>query len=945
MARLYAIGKSKTGKTVYSANKPSAPKPSQFKSHRDYSKASYLYSKSKRADTIAKVKAGKSLSSSELKGAGVQSTKSGGYKYYDSATQKYVTTEAPKVETKVAPTADKKWYYDPVLRITSTKAVEGQQAMTKQEALNVIRRMPKETKTEYATQYKQYESAKKQVEEYQQKSNDSKMLRKPLSLQEALSSKQKSWGPRISNLPPEPSYFGGTTYTKEVSKPTLLHTTKRYGMELPIVEITPEWLKDITSRTEQKAEKKTGVGGQAAMFGAAALSGVGTYFSVVTNPFKALKGFGSFIKAGVTDPFGTGVAIKQELTTRPVSMIADIFATGKAFKTYGAVAKPVVKYVKPEITTLKVPTDKGKTTVYKGFSIFERPVIGYSGGKIKLGTPGGVDLSVASKPFIVESAAGTKILLKNMGKQDLILSKQLSGSASGVGLYSEAKPGGFDLLQKQFEGYQFKVSPSGKSVITTSGQLMSPTELTKFGGLITKTRTVESTPSKFVVDKFLKQSRTWNEAELTKILDFTKRSKGELFGSFPAQQQTKPSLRRVPADVDIRFEMPKEELVLKAQELTKELKKMGSLVKIESDTALIEKWIPEQKGYVHGVDIHTKNFEDLSQDASDLASDMVTGDKIYGAPLDQPTIKIEDVKVMPLSEQVVRKMSSIATIRPGQPGESWTIAPEAHRMKDIPDWFAGYETLSGKQALDLRGLYPTDLFKDYGKGIAGKIPLYKYTQPAFKYPSGYSFLGLTKKTKYPSYFDKTSFLSKVQDYKLDYKIKYPKTTPSTTYPSYPSKALKYPSYPSRVLTYPSKAGGYPSRTTPYKHPSSYQPSSKAPSKSPYIPRSPSPPSPYTPRSPSPPSPPSPYKPPPPYPYSSRYYGEETPPPPPPTFPKYYPKTIKQTPFYKGKKKKLKEFKFKYSPSLVAGLKKITTKEMKIPKHLTGVGIRPVKRKK
>jgi len=31
-----------------------------------------------------------------------------------------------------------------VLRITSTKAVEGQQAMTKQEALNVIRRMPKE---------------------------------------------------------------------------------------------------------------------------------------------------------------------------------------------------------------------------------------------------------------------------------------------------------------------------------------------------------------------------------------------------------------------------------------------------------------------------------------------------------------------------------------------------------------------------------------------------------------------------------------------------------------------------------------------------------------------------------------------------------------------------------------------------------------------------------
>jgi len=41
--------------------------------------------------------------------------------------------------------------------------------------------------------------------------------------------------------------------------------------------------------------------------------------------------------------------------------------------------------------------------------------------------------------------------------------------------------------------------------------------------------------------------------------------------------------------------------------------------------------------------------------------------------------------------------------------------------------------------------------------------------------------------------------------------------------------------------------------------------------------------------------------------------------------------------------KEKGHKFKYQPSLVAGFKKITTKEMPMPKYLTGVGIRPILR--
>ena len=47
----------------------------------------------------------------------------------------------------------------------------------------------------------------------------------------------------------------------------------------------------------------------------------------------------------------------------------------------------------------------------------------------------------------------------------------------------------------------------------------------------------------------------------------------------------------------------------------------------------------------------------------------------------------------------------------------------------------------------------------------------------------------------------------------------------------------------------------------------------------------------------------------------------------------------------GKKEKLKKPKafHKYMPSLIAGMKRITTKEMPMPKIITGLGIRPVRR--
>ena len=106
--------------TYRSGDKP--PKSSDYSSYRDYSRASYAYSKNKRAVTIAKLKSGQSLSSSELRGAGIQSSGSG-YRYYDSAAKKYVTTQptAQILAEKKAAEAKKQQKELEAIKIATTK--------------------------------------------------------------------------------------------------------------------------------------------------------------------------------------------------------------------------------------------------------------------------------------------------------------------------------------------------------------------------------------------------------------------------------------------------------------------------------------------------------------------------------------------------------------------------------------------------------------------------------------------------------------------------------------------------------------------------------------------------------------------------------------------------------------------------------------------------------
>jgi len=125
-----------------------------------------------RASVVATVRSGGGggVSGSVLRGYGISKTKTGTYKYYDPERKGYVTTKpaaqiaAEKaVEVKVEPTK-KIYFYDPKTRVLTTRKVEGQEAMTKQEGLTVIRRMPRQTKVEYGEAYRGYTEAKRGVQ-------------------------------------------------------------------------------------------------------------------------------------------------------------------------------------------------------------------------------------------------------------------------------------------------------------------------------------------------------------------------------------------------------------------------------------------------------------------------------------------------------------------------------------------------------------------------------------------------------------------------------------------------------------------------------------------------------------------------------------------------------------------------------------------------------------
>ena len=788
-------------------------------------------------------------------------TASGGYhsaktgKTYSSATEAARAEVTHATETAAA---DKKYYYDPITKVATTRRVEGQRAMTKSDVLGVIKGLPRQQKAEYGEQYRQYSTAKKDVQR-----SELSALAGPIT--------QRGFptlGEAITETSPTFKTFSErATITAAPPKPSWLKET-------------PSYLKEKAARFEFKALKTTGVKGQLYQAGAFGFGVAAGFTYPIRHPVSFVKGVYGFGKGLVTKPFVTGAAIKQELVYRPSSFIGEVIGTAAFGKVAPKVIKPVTaKLPRPKITTFKVPTKTGDVTLYKGLSVEYgvrgKPLIGIAEGKIRLGTPK-VSLSKATKPFVVETPAQTAIFQKSLAK------------------------------------------------------VAKPTEVTKFKGLLDITRVTEKTPSKFVQKSFIKETKSLTPKGVEEVLKFAKKEKAQVYGSFAARQQTPKDLARVSADMDIQLKIGAEASALKTKQLVLKLQKIGEPVRISKKTpTLIE--VQVGKEWHHAVDIHS------IEQAIAEASPAIGGEKIYGLQLGQKPIKIKGIETMRLSEQGVRKMGSIATARPGK---KITFAPEAHRIKDIPDWFASQETLLRSKFLPqsarlaklqkLKSLYPAEIFK---QPILEQPKVLLYS-PKVSVPKAYVLPSIAIYPSIPVKGLTGAFPISPSVYPLKV-VKSPSVKISPMV-----KPISPPSMPVYIKSSPSKP------VSPYKYPSRPSPRTYVSPPSPY---KPSPPSPYTPSpppSPKKPSPPyyPPKKPPsrPPYypPYKPPYYPPYSPPKlVPSTYPKVYPQIKYPQQFMKGYSLKKKPKRFKYHPSLIAGLERITA--TKKPERITGLGIRPV----
>jgi len=395
------------------------------------------------------------------------------------------------------------------------------------------------------------------------------------------------------------------------------------------------------------------------------------------HPVRTIKGIGSFGKAVATQPKSTFETISSKAATHMEKKgfayvggeIAGYYIGGKAI---GKGVTEVTKRSPVKLTaeSLKVPTKKGETTLWRGVGLEVkgkgRPLIGVKGYRPTVGTPK-VDLSKAKGEFVVEGSASTKIVLKNL-----------------------------------------------KSATKTPDEALK----LKYGvDVMSKTYNVKS---RYIQREFIKDTKTLSPKGVQEVIRFTKGEKGQLYGSFPARQQMPITHSRVPGDIDVFINKGQGYTVAQTQKLASRLRKAGETVRVSKSTpTLIETKVGGK--WHHAVDIHSADMG-----ATDVLSPSYAANKAYGFPLNQKSLKIEGVRVMPLSEQGVRKGASAFTIKPEKGG--LVLTPKAHRMKDVADFFTVQETLlASKKVPSVKGVYSLSRLKKLYPGVTEsqnvKIPI------------------------------------------------------------------------------------------------------------------------------------------------------------------------------------------------------------------------------
>ncbi len=424
-------------------------------------------------------------------------------------------------------------------------------------------------------------------------------------------------------------------------------------------------------------------------------------YHTIRHPIQSAKGLWATFK----DPQGTiGGQIGQRFKHDPAGATGSLIGFVAAGEVYGGVGK-VVK-IKP--VKFQIPITKGKQTLYRGIAV-ETGQKAYNIAGIK--STSKLRPSVRTPKFDLGKAELSKGLIMEGAAETKIFRKSLSSVASKKEI---AK---FDLAHSIMKG-------------------------------------TETTPSKFIRD-FQPRTKTLSKKGVSTVLEFAKRKKGSLYGSFPAEAQMPKGLlakgrgakagELVIGDIDVSFKgLSAEKTQLYAQELAGQLKKAGEKVQVKKGTSLIEaKGLDKQ--WHHAVDIHS-----TMELGKDVLQPSVAQEKIYGLRLGQPDTTIGGVEAMPLSELGLRKGASILTLR-SKDGKV-VFYPEAHRVqKEFPDFFTHQETLirSTKnpflkkrlraELTEWSELYPDEL-KSFGKAETVKMELYsppKTTKgiSGFKVPS------------------------------------------------------------------------------------------------------------------------------------------------------------------------------------------------------------------
>ena len=604
---------------------------------------------------------------------------------------------------------------------------------------------------------------------------------------------------------------------------------------------------------------------------------------MVAYPKQTVIGFKELGKTAISQPLETSA--KQVISAVHGSIKAEglPFTIGRGVTQYygakglgvvskGAYARSPIKIVTGKV---KVPIKGGQLrTIWKGASVeyFKRgqPLIGVSRKKVVVGTP----------------KVG-KIYLEAGGKK----------------------------------GY-LPVSPTEASVIRKKlPELYGPKEVAKIDKGLIVMRATEKTKSAFVKAQFNKQLKALSPKGVKQVLKFAEQEEGLVYGSFGARQQMPKS--RVPGDIDLQLGVGQQEAIVKTQQLAKRLQAVGEKVRVSKKTPTLIEAV-KGKEIHHAVDIH-------SIESSLTGSASQAGEGVWGLSFGQKPVKIEGVRVMPLSEQGLRKGEGIFQLR------AEGLGARPHRLKDIPDFFSTQEVLIeskwfGKTKLrktlgELKELYPQEVFKDTATSqnpMKVLLQAPKTTKPStfFKAtrPSPAIGIKMTKPSS-PAVLIKT----KSPSIRLPSEFRAGRSPSIYRGPS-PSGRLPSPKVygvgsPSPRIPSEYKIGKGPSPKIPSEYKIGKGPSPKIPSV--YKAPSPSPygiPSPkaYTPRS------PSPYL----YPFS---------------FPRSPPPKVPRGSFegiLEGKAKKPRELArvFKYKPTLIAVEKNI---KGKAPEIITGLEVRPL----